>query len=152
MPLPDKYGDHQASLKEAPRCVPEFLNVGLTTTTEKRDLEEREEAAVAATTVTITQTTYTVTQTDVTTLPAQTTTEIAFETVTTTVYVVMPKRSCLPREKPRKLTCGSQPPPTTVCQGGGEAVVITVNPNGDAVTQTNLVYETSYLSGTVWVG
>lgn len=44
------------------------------------------------------------------------------------------------------------PAPTTVCQGGGEAVVVTVNPNSSAVTQTNLVYETSILSGTVVVG
>ena len=54
--------------------------------------------------------------------------------------------------KSRELTRDSQPEPTTVCRGGGEAAVITVNPNQSAVTQTNLVYETSYLSGTVWVG
>lgn len=51
---------------------------------------EREEAAVAATTITITQTTYTVTQTDITTLPAPTTTELVFETVTTTMCVSSP--------------------------------------------------------------
>jgi hypothetical protein len=42
---------------------------------EKRDLEERADAAIAATTVTVTQTTYTVTQTLLTTLPVRTTTE-----------------------------------------------------------------------------
>lgn len=30
--------------------------------------------------------------------------------------------------------------------------MITVNPNQEPITQTNLVYETSHLSGTVWVG
>lgn len=44
------------------------------------------------------------------------------------------------------------PPPTTVCQGSGRAVVVTVNPNQPPVTETNLVYETSHLAGTVWVG
>ena len=43
---------------------------------EKRDLEGREAAAVAAQTVTYTQTTYTVTQTVVTTIPRVTTTEV----------------------------------------------------------------------------
>ncbi|KEZ45151.1 hypothetical protein SAPIO_CDS2596 [Scedosporium apiospermum] len=99
--------------------------------TKKRDLEGREEAAVAAQTVTYTQTTFTVTQTVVTTIPPKTTTELAFRTLTTTI----------------------QPPPTTVCQGGGgQNAVITVNPNRPAVTQTNLVYTTIRSSGTVWVG
>lgn len=52
---------------------------------EKRDLEGREEAAVAAQTVTYTQTTFTVTQTVVTTIPPKTTTELAFRTLTTTM-------------------------------------------------------------------
>lgn len=76
-------------------CDP--VEPGLTLPTEKRELEEREEAAVAATTVTVTQTTYTVTQTDVTTLPAETTTELIFETSTTTMYVSIPLTPCWPR-------------------------------------------------------
>ncbi|SPO06605.1 uncharacterized protein DNG_09295 [Cephalotrichum gorgonifer] len=98
--------------------------------TNKRDLEGRDEAAIAAQTVTVTQTTFTVTQTSVTTIPPSTTTEAVFATVTATI----------------------NPAPTTVCQGGGRPAVITVNPNQPAVTQTNLVYVTSYASGTVWVG
>ncbi|CAI4212267.1 unnamed protein product [Parascedosporium putredinis] len=98
--------------------------------TKKRSLKEREEAAVAAQTVTYTQTTYTVTQTVVTTVPPQTTTELALVTSTTT----------------------SQPPPSTVCNGGGQQVTVTVNPGGPGVTQTNLVYTTVHASGTVWVG
>ncbi|PKS05756.1 hypothetical protein jhhlp_007585 [Lomentospora prolificans] len=98
--------------------------------TKKRSLEEREEAAVAAQTVTYTQTTYTVTQTVVTTVPPQTTTELALTTRTIT----------------------SQAAPTTVCQGNGQGTVVTVNPGGNAVTQTNLVYTTIHAAGTVWVG
>lgn len=97
--------------------------------TKKRSLEDRAEAAVAASTVTYTQTTFTVTQTIVSTVTAPTSTEVAFRTVTQTV----------------------NPAPTTVCRGGGENAVVTVRPNG-GVTQTNLVYETTRLQGTVWVG
>jgi hypothetical protein len=43
---------------------------------EKREIEGREYAAVAAQTVTYTQTTYTVTQTIVATIPRMTTTEV----------------------------------------------------------------------------
>lgn len=100
--------------------------------TKKRDLEEREYAAVAAQTVTYTQTTYTVTQTVVTTVPRATTTEIAFRTTTATVA----------------------PPASTICADGGRpAVTVTVNPGGQGqVTQTNIVYSTTRLAGTVWVG
>jgi hypothetical protein len=99
--------------------------------TEKRSLEERAYDAVAAVTTTVTETTYTVTQTVVTTVPATTTTEIVMQTITATVA----------------------PAPTTVCSGGGRpGQTVTVNPPASTVTQTNIIYQTTHLSGTVWVG
>lgn len=50
---------------------------------------KREDAAVAAKTVTYTQTTYTYTQTSTTTIAATTTTERVFNRATTTVYVIL---------------------------------------------------------------
>jgi len=88
-------------------------------------------AAVAAVTVTYTETTYTVTSTVVTTVPAKTTTELVLKTTTATIT----------------------PAPSTACSGGSPDVTITVNKgNTAAVTQTDVVYLTSHLSGTVWVG
>lgn len=84
LPLPDQY---VITVGIGLRVWPP-VELGLTSSTGKRELAEREEAAVAATTVTVTQTTYTVTVTDVTTLPASTTTEDVFETTTTTMYVL----------------------------------------------------------------
>jgi hypothetical protein len=99
--------------------------------TKKRSLEERAYDAVAAVTTTVTETTYTVTQTVVTTVPATTTTEIVMQTITATVA----------------------PAPTTVCSGGGRpGQTVTVNPPASTVTQTNIIYQTTHLSGTVWVG
>jgi hypothetical protein len=99
--------------------------------TKKRDLYERAANAVAAVTVTYTQTTLTVTQTLVTTIPPRTTTELAFRTITQTV----------------------NPPPNTICSGGGRpGQTVTVAPPQATITQTNLVYQTTHLSGTVWVG
>ncbi|KAK3906716.1 hypothetical protein C8A05DRAFT_40471 [Staphylotrichum tortipilum] len=88
-------------------------------------------AAVAAVTSTYTQTTYTVTSTSVTTVPARTTTELVVRTTTATVT----------------------PSPSTVCAGGNPGVTITVTRgNPVPVTQTDVVYLTTHLSGTVWVG
>ena len=46
------------------------------------------------------------------------------------------------------------PAATTVClNGGGQGVTVTVNRgNPTTVTQTNLVYQTTQISGTIWVG
>lgn len=46
------------------------------------------------------------------------------------------------------------PAATTVClNGGGQGVTVTVNRgNPTTITQTNLVYQTTQVSGTVWVG
>ncbi|KAK4042660.1 hypothetical protein C8A01DRAFT_44408 [Parachaetomium inaequale] len=99
------------------------------TATEERDAAAA--AAVAAVTVTYTQTTYTVTSTVVTTVPARTTTELVVKTTTATVT----------------------PNPSTVCAGGSPDVTITVNRgNPTPVTRTDIIYLTSHLSGTVWVG
>lgn len=89
-------------------------------------------AAVAAVTSTYTETTYTVTRTIVTTIPARTTTELVLRTTTATVT----------------------PAATTVClNGNGQGVTVTVNRgNPTTVTQTNIVYQTTQVSGTVWVG
>ncbi|KAM7221354.1 hypothetical protein V8F06_003322 [Rhypophila decipiens] len=89
-------------------------------------------AAVAAVTSTYTQTTYTVTSTIRTTIPARTVTEQVLRTVTATIT----------------------PAPSTVCGGGGgPAATVTVNRgNPTTTTQTNLAYQTTHLTGTVWVG
>jgi len=88
-------------------------------------------AGVATVTVTYTQTTYTVTSTIVTTVPGRTTTELVVKTTTATVT----------------------PAPSTVCTGGNPDVTITISRgNGTPVTRTDVVYLTSHLSGTVWVG
>lgn len=88
--------------------------------------------AVAAVTSTYTQTTYTVTSTLRTTIAGKTTTELILRTVTATVT----------------------PAPSTVCAGGNApGATITVNRGTPApVTQTNMVYQTVHISGTVWVG
>ncbi|KAK1762352.1 hypothetical protein QBC33DRAFT_283050 [Phialemonium atrogriseum] len=88
-------------------------------------------AAVAAVTSTYTETTYTVTRTSVTTIPPRTATEVDYRTITTTIA----------------------PAPTTVCTGGGnQATVTVVMGDSGAVTQTNIVYQTTRAAGTVWVG
>ncbi|KAK0616229.1 hypothetical protein B0T14DRAFT_242742 [Immersiella caudata] len=89
-------------------------------------------AAVAAVTSTYTQTTYTVTSTLQTTIPGRTVTENVLRTVTATIT----------------------PAPSTVCrEGGGGGVTVTViRGNTAVVTQTDVVYRTTHLSGTVWVG
>ncbi|CAK7202755.1 hypothetical protein SEUCBS139899_005482 [Sporothrix eucalyptigena] len=99
----------------------------------KRDLNRMQ--SVMATTVTITETTYTVTQTRVSTAPAFTTTEVVFKTITATIT----------------------PSPSTVCANGGggnqPGATVTVTRGGTGVvTQTNIVYQTTKVSGTVWVG
>ncbi|KAL1902869.1 hypothetical protein Sste5346_000780 [Sporothrix stenoceras] len=98
----------------------------------KRDVQHMQ--SVMATTVTVTETTYTVTQTRVSTAPAATTTEVVFKTITATVT----------------------PAPSTVCANGsnnkpGATVTVTRGGNG-VVTQTDVVYQTTKVSGTVWVG
>ncbi|KXX80841.1 hypothetical protein MMYC01_201899 [Madurella mycetomatis] len=88
-------------------------------------------AAVAAVTSTYTQTTYTVTSTLVTTIAGRTTTELVLRTTTTTVT----------------------PPPSTVCAGGRPGATATVTRGYPApVTETDIFYSTTHLSGTVWVG
>ncbi|KAK1828183.1 hypothetical protein QBC39DRAFT_360067 [Podospora conica] len=89
-------------------------------------------AAVAAVTSTTTQTTRTVTITSQTTIPAKTTTENVLRTSTQTIT----------------------PAPSTVCVGGNAGgVTITVNVGGGGqVTQTDIIYQTSHIRGTVYVG
>ncbi|KAK4466468.1 hypothetical protein QBC42DRAFT_335552 [Cladorrhinum samala] len=102
--------------------------------TKKRDLAATPavKISVAAVTSTYTQTTYTVTSTSVTTIPARTTTETVLRTTTATVT----------------------PPPSTICAGGNApgATVTVIRGTATPVTQTDLVYLTSHLSGTVWIG
>lgn len=88
--------------------------------------------AVAAVTSTRTQTTFTVTSTLQTTIPGRTVTENVFRTVTATIT----------------------PAASTVCRDGGQggATVTVIRGNTAAVTQTDIVYQTTHLSGTVWVG
>ncbi|KAK3332424.1 hypothetical protein B0T19DRAFT_398192 [Cercophora scortea] len=92
----------------------------------------REVAAVAAVTSTYTQTTYTVTSTIRTTIPAKTTTEFIYKTVTATIT----------------------PAPSTQCiSGANAAVTVTINKGSPTtVTETNIAYDTTHLSATVWVG
>ncbi|KAK3937407.1 hypothetical protein QBC46DRAFT_319704 [Diplogelasinospora grovesii] len=100
------------------------------TVADKRDVAAT--AAVAAVTSTYTETTYTFTSTIQTTIPAKTTTELAFKTVTATVA----------------------PAPSTVCANGGTpGATVTVNRGSPTTaTQINLIYQTTHLSGTLWIG
>ncbi|KAK4194999.1 hypothetical protein QBC40DRAFT_269641 [Triangularia verruculosa] len=98
--------------------------------TRKRDVAATPAAQVAAITSTITQTTYTVTSTTTTTVAGRVTTETVLRTTTATVT----------------------PPPSTVCAGNAPGATVTVIRTQSAVTETNVVYLTSHLSGTVWVG
>ncbi|KAK0614971.1 hypothetical protein B0T17DRAFT_582703 [Bombardia bombarda] len=89
-------------------------------------------AAIAAVTSTYTQTTFTVTSTVRTTVPARTVTEIVLRTVTATVT----------------------PAPSTACINGGSpgsTVTVTRGPVS-TVTQTSIIYQTTHLTGTVWIG
>ncbi|KJR84532.1 uncharacterized protein SPSK_09258 [Sporothrix schenckii 1099-18] len=99
----------------------------------KRDVNSMQ--SVMATTVTITETTRTVTQTRVSTAPVPTTTEVVFRTITATIT----------------------PSPSTVCANGGNGrpgavVTVTRGGNGGVATQTDIVYQTTRVPGTVWVG
>ncbi|KAK3316662.1 hypothetical protein B0H66DRAFT_604940 [Apodospora peruviana] len=96
----------------------------------KRDVAAT--AAVAAVTSTVTQTTLTITSTVRTTIPARTVTEQVLRTVTATIT----------------------PAPSTVCGSGGAAgTTVTVNRGTPTTTtQTNVVYQTTHLSGTLWIG
>ncbi|KAK3394867.1 hypothetical protein B0H63DRAFT_556017 [Podospora didyma] len=87
---------------------------------------------VAAVTSTYTQTTYTVTSTILTTIPARTTTELVLKTVTATIT----------------------PAPSTVCANGNNpGTTVTVSRGTPVtVTDTSLIYQTTQLSGTLWVG
>ncbi|KAI0387039.1 hypothetical protein F5Y04DRAFT_75651 [Hypomontagnella monticulosa] len=90
---------------------------------------KRDVAAVAASTVTVTETTYTVTSTSTTVVPAQTTTENVYKTVTATVT----------------------PTPTTVCDDG-PAVTVTITRPYATITSTSVGYTTTHIEATVWVG
>ncbi|KAL2264911.1 hypothetical protein VTJ83DRAFT_7421 [Remersonia thermophila] len=87
-------------------------------------------ASVAAVTSTVTAT-YTITSTLTTTVPGTTTTELVLRTTTAT----------------------STPPPLTVCTGAGRDTTLTVTSrNGTPATVTDIIYLTSHLPATVWVG
>jgi len=62
----------------------------------------------------------------------------------------------LPILLPMLTTSHSTPAPSTICQGGGGnqggVTVTVVRGNTAAITQTDIVYRTTHLSGTVWVG
>lgn len=90
---------------------------------------KRDVAAMAATTVTVTETTYTVTSTSVTTVPALTTTEEVYQTITATIT----------------------PAPTTVCDDQPGPTVTITRPFA-TVTQTDVDYSTTHIQATVWVG
>ncbi|KAI0164550.1 hypothetical protein GGR52DRAFT_129751 [Hypoxylon sp. FL1284] len=92
--------------------------------------EKRGVEGVAATTVTVTETTYTVTSTTTTTMPAETTTEEVYQTVTATVT----------------------PAPTTVCDDTRPGSTVTITRPFATVTQTDIEYSTTHVDATVWVG
>ncbi|KAI0019264.1 hypothetical protein F4780DRAFT_747733 [Xylariomycetidae sp. FL0641] len=85
---------------------------------------------VAATTVTVTETTLTVTSTSVTTLEPATETEEVFATITSI----------------------STPAPSTICSGGRPGTTKTITKPWVTITQTNIVYSTDHVTGTVMVG
>ncbi|KAL7623435.1 hypothetical protein AAE478_007117 [Parahypoxylon ruwenzoriense] len=104
--------------------------------TAKRDVEAI--AAPITSTVTVTETTYTVTSSSVTTVPAETTTENVFETVTATIDT----NDAIART----------PPPTTVCDGTRPGTTVTITKPFATVTQTDIAYSTKHTTATVWVG
>ncbi|KAI8624811.1 hypothetical protein F5Y19DRAFT_480190 [Xylariaceae sp. FL1651] len=85
---------------------------------------------VMATTITVTETTYTVTSTSFTQLPTPTTTEKIMQTVTATVT----------------------PAPSTFCSGQKPGATVSITKPQATVTETDLVYSTSHVTGTVQVG
>ncbi|KAI1136175.1 hypothetical protein F5Y05DRAFT_113097 [Hypoxylon sp. FL0543] len=87
-------------------------------------------ASLAPTTVTVTETTVTVTSTTVTTVPASTTTEDVYQTITATIT----------------------PTPTTVCDDERPPSTVTITRPYATVTQTDVEYDTTHISATVWVG
>ncbi|KAL1842209.1 hypothetical protein VTJ49DRAFT_5821 [Mycothermus thermophilus] len=87
-------------------------------------------ASVASVTSTVTAS-RAVTSTLTTTVPGTTTTELVLRTTTSTIT----------------------PPPLTVCTGAGRDTTVTVTSrNGVPVTLTDIIYLTSHLPATVWVG
>ncbi|KAK3383933.1 hypothetical protein B0T24DRAFT_662358 [Lasiosphaeria ovina] len=111
-----------------------------------RNSAKREVAAtavVAAITSTYTQTTRTVTSTMITTIPGRTSTELILKTVTATIIW------------PVTEGCSSRTPAaSTVCANGGQpGVTVTVNRGTPTLaTETSLVYQTTHLSGTLYIG
>ncbi|KAI2605920.1 uncharacterized protein GGS25DRAFT_533110 [Hypoxylon fragiforme] len=92
------------------------------------ETRKRDVAAVAATTtVTVIETTYTATITSVTTVPAETTTEEVFKTITAIIT----------------------PPPSTVCDDNGPTVTLTAPYT--TFTQTNVGYSTTHVEATIWL-
>ncbi|KAI6256882.1 hypothetical protein MCOR27_001026 [Pyricularia oryzae] len=88
-------------------------------------------AAITATTVTVTQTTSTVTYTSITTLPTPTTTEITLKISTQTIT----------------------PPPLTACNSNKPGATVTITRGtASVITETKVVYITTTVTGTVFVG
>ncbi|KAI1389434.1 uncharacterized protein F4822DRAFT_199988 [Hypoxylon trugodes] len=86
--------------------------------------------AVGVTTVTVTETTFTITSTTTTTVPASTTTEDVYQTITATVT----------------------PAPTTVCDDKRPPNTITITKPVIIATETDVGYTTTHIKATVWVG
>ncbi|KAI1207352.1 uncharacterized protein F4807DRAFT_435485 [Annulohypoxylon truncatum] len=120
-------------------CIPPILPPGLIgnpgspigdTALETGKPDKVAARSLAVTTITVTETTLTVTSTSVTTVPAKTTTEDVYRTITATIT----------------------PVPTTVCDGERPPVTTTVTRPVGVVTQTDVTYDTTHIKATVWVG
>ncbi|XXH03349.1 hypothetical protein Hte_009747 [Hypoxylon texense] len=111
-------------------CLPPGHGGGLGVPDTVMKIEKRDVAAVAATTITVTETTYTVTSTSITTVPATTTTEDVYQTVTATIT----------------------PAPSTVCDDNRPGTTVTITRPFATVTQTDVKYSTTHIEATVWVG
>ncbi|KAI1441706.1 hypothetical protein F5Y02DRAFT_430826 [Annulohypoxylon stygium] len=120
-------------------CIPPILPPGLIgnpgspisdTVLETSKPDKVAARSLAATTITVTETTITVTSTTITTVPAETTTEDVYKTITATIT----------------------PPPTTVCDGQKPPVTSTITKPAGIVTQTDVTYDTTHIKATVWFG
>ncbi|KAI1098471.1 hypothetical protein F4804DRAFT_122926 [Jackrogersella minutella] len=135
LPVPDPTPTICIGLACLPPIIPPGLigNPGVAISDTALETSMRGVAAVeslAVTTITVTETTVTITSTSFTTVPAETTTEDVYQTITATIT----------------------PPPTTVCDDERPPSTITITRPVGVVTQTDVSYDTTHIKPTVWIG
>ncbi|KAI0881668.1 uncharacterized protein GGS22DRAFT_54808 [Annulohypoxylon maeteangense] len=139
LPIPTLVPDPLPTICIGLACIPPILPPGLIgnpgspisdTVLETGKPDKIAARSLPTSTITVTETTITVTSTSITTIPASTTTEDVYQTITATIT----------------------PPPTTVCDGQRPPVTATVTKPVGVVTQTDVAYDTTHIKATVWVG